>query len=159
MENLAKFPASSSTEAACKRDTTSTTRATLSCSADVAGAVGGIAVHNNTPAVSAHTSTWLAALHVNNNNNTEKSSYSDKDLHKNVTNTSITTTSNPWPCDSCDTYQKNGTSLATTTATTSSSAILNVTLPRVCLSEEDEGGGNADNVVVCNTIEKVGWLV
>lgn len=135
MDNLTKFPTNAEAAAvACKRDTLA-----MSCVAGVAAGAAGGSV-NNTPAVSTHTSTWLAALHVNNNNNSEKS-FLDKDLHKcNVVNPSMvgkTLSSSPaWQCDSCDIYQKNGTS--------SNAA----TLPRVALNEEDEGGGN--------TIGKVG---
>ncbi|KAM7351226.1 uncharacterized protein ACRADG_004167 [Cochliomyia hominivorax] len=145
MENLAKFSAASETNN-CKQDT----RSFSSCVAS--GAVGGSDVGaagnivHNTPVVSAHTSTWLAALHVNNNNNSEKS-FGDKDLHKcppNSHNTTITTTNTPWQCDSCDTYQKNGTSLSSPLNPTTT------TLTRVTLNEEDEGGGgsssNATNV-------------
>ncbi|XP_065357302.1 uncharacterized protein LOC135951557 [Calliphora vicina] len=130
MENLAKFPASS--EANCKRDSRA-----MSCGAGAVGGVGAAGVVN-TPPVSAHTSTWLAALHVNNNNNSEKSFSDHQELHKcnvNPTNTLNTTTSNSaWQCDSCDIYQKNGTSSNASS-----------TLPRVTLNEEDEGGGSTGN--------------
>ncbi|KNC22724.1 hypothetical protein FF38_04076 [Lucilia cuprina] len=155
MENLAKFPASSE----AKRKHESSTRA-MSCGAGVnsaAGAVGGgvnatTGIVVNTPPVSAHTSTWLAALHVNNNNNTEKSfTNPQQDMHKckvNPKNNLNTTTTNSsmnsslaWQCDSCDTYQKNGTSSLNASST----------LARVTLNEEDEGGGTVGD----NTIEKL----
>ncbi|XP_037820676.1 uncharacterized protein LOC119609800 isoform X2 [Lucilia sericata] len=157
MENLAKFPASSE----AKRKHESSTRA-LNCGAGgvttAAGAVGGgvnatTGIVVNTPPVSAHTSTWLAALHVNNNNNTEKSfTNSEQELHKckvnpsnnlntTTTNNSSTNSSLAWQCDSCDIYQKNGTSSLNASST----------LPRVTLNEEDEGGGTAGD----NTIEKL----
>lgn len=127
MENLAKF--SANTEASCKRDSMAMSCASGVAGASGAGGAGGVSV--TTPNVSTHTSTWLAALHVNNNNNSEKS-FSDKDLHRchvNPLKGANTLNSADWQCDSCDTYQKNGTSSNMSS------------IPRVALNEEDEGGG------------------
>lgn len=70
---------------------------------------------HKSPTVSAHTSTWLAALHVNNNNNSEKSFYPKDSAEFNQMSSS---------CDSCTTKKHESMNVA-----------------RVALTEEDEGGG------------------
>ncbi|TMW41897.1 hypothetical protein DOY81_013024 [Sarcophaga bullata] len=132
MENLAKFPAS--TEAGvCKSDILTKGCAAAGGAETGSGEPAALGV-KATPTVSARTSSWLAALHVNNNNNAEKTySVKEQQLHKcnNVVNplntfNNTTITNAPWPCDSCDTYQTIGSGTSTLNAST--------LLPRLPLS-------------------------
>ena len=166
MENLAKFPASTEADVVCKSDIL--TKACAAAGGAETGSSEPTAMGvKATPTVSAHTSSWLAALHVNNNNNADKTyAVKEQQLHKcnNVVNplntfNNITTTNAPWPCDSCDTYQTIGGGTSTLNAST--------LLPRVTLNEEDEGGGiggsgnrgvSSVGVGISNTNEKVGFV-
>ncbi|XP_005187314.3 uncharacterized protein LOC101894051 [Musca domestica] len=176
MENLSKFSKiSDNATATCKRDSATlgincagggVGGATSLVSSD--GASGGIAI-TNPPIVSAHTSTWLAALHVNNNNNADKSFINaTKDTHQQrhhhhhhhhhqpmYGNKSTTTTTSS--------SLKGNVPITTTTTTTNiasqswecescdiyqknngqelSPLTSNTTMTRVALIEEDEGGG------------------
>lgn len=174
MENLSKFSKiSDNATATCKRDSATlglncagggVGGATSLGSSD--GASGGIAI-TNPPIVSAHTSTWLAALHVNNNNNADKSFINaTKDTHQqrhhhhhhhhqpmygNKSTTTTTTSSS----------LKGNVPITTTTTNIASQSwecescdiyqknngqelsplTSNTTMTRVTLIEEDEGGG------------------
>uniref|UniRef100_A0A1A9X082 Uncharacterized protein n=1 Tax=Glossina brevipalpis TaxID=37001 RepID=A0A1A9X082_9MUSC len=94
MENLptsfAKFGlnAETSSSAACSRETQP-----LNCmSSGTAGTMTTSSSSNNSPILaSAHTTSWLAALHAHHNNNNNESEKS-----------TISISPSPWPCLSCD---------------------------------------------------------
>ncbi|XP_073823466.1 uncharacterized protein [Musca autumnalis] len=151
MENLEFSKVSdNSATATCKRGSTCSGGG---AAADIGGASGGGVAITNIPNVSAHTSTWLAALHVNNNNNADKSFLNPKETNQQQRHQICcgnTSTSSPrgnvsniaaWQCESCDIYQKNnGKELSLTSNT----------MTRVALVEEDEGGGFAADDIRVN---------
>ncbi|KAL9874988.1 uncharacterized protein ACN427_013280 isoform 1-T2 [Glossina fuscipes fuscipes] len=124
MENsptsFAKFALNEASSSACSRETQS-----LSC---ISGGTAGVSMttsssSNNSPILaSAHTTSWLAALHAHHNNNNNNNNESEK--------STISISPSPWPCLSCDSQKLVGN--------------------RVNLIEEDEGGGQEKYTLASN---------